>query len=112
MQLANDSGFQSARKGLAPSGKITPRKLVFVVQICTFELFEKLSGGVLHMQGTHNRLLQWLRLGIVKNGREKTNRRKKLNISVNQTPLKASDRNVVCKAKRPIHPNFSTQFLK
>jgi len=46
------------------------------------------------MQGTHNRLLQWLRLGIIKNGREKTNRRKKLNISANSKPLKASDRNV------------------
>ena len=43
----------------------------------------------------NNRLLQWLRLGVVKNGREKTNRRKKLNISDNTTPLKASDRNVM-----------------
>jgi hypothetical protein len=60
LQLANDSDFQSARKGLAPSGKITPRKLVFVVEICIFELFEKLSGCVLHMQGTHSGLLQWL----------------------------------------------------
>jgi hypothetical protein len=33
-------------------------------------------------------------LGIVKNGREKTNRRKKLNISANSSPLKANDRNV------------------
>jgi hypothetical protein len=56
LQLANDSDFQSARKGLAPSGKITPRKLVFVVEICIFELFEKLSGCVLHMQGTHKAL--------------------------------------------------------
>ncbi|MCL9770164.1 hypothetical protein NAT47_07025 [Flavobacterium sp. HXWNR69] len=39
----------------------------------------------------NNRLLQWLRLGIVKNSREKTNRRKKLNISADSTPLKASD---------------------
>ncbi|RBA27605.1 hypothetical protein DPN68_11045 [Flavobacterium tibetense] len=43
-----------AVKGLTPSGKITPRKLVFVVKICIFELFEKLSGCVLHMQGTHS----------------------------------------------------------
>ena len=42
-----------AVKGLAPSGKITPRKIVFVAQICIFELFEKLSGCVLRMQGTH-----------------------------------------------------------
>ncbi|RXR28911.1 hypothetical protein EQG68_13845, partial [Flavobacterium piscinae] len=43
-----------AVKGLAPSRKITPRELVFVIQICIFELFEKLSGCVLRMQGTHS----------------------------------------------------------
>ena len=48
----------------------------------------------------NNRLLQWLRLGIVKNGREKTNRRKKLNVSTNPTPLKASDGTLAVSVER------------